>query len=222
MTAAVAGWSYAWRAARPVNIEIYYAAAVRSMAMSVSDFFFGAFDPAGTVTTDKLPGALWLQAVSVGVFGPHSWALVLPQVIEGTLTVLVLYRAVRQLAGPPAGLIAGRPTGDLAGYRRAQLRRRLRHADDPAGPNRPLRYLFTSHACGQHQHAGGLACSRLTGFTTIGDHLAGEDGYAEDTGGWLFRRPAYWMRLARISPLSMAACSSASLVAARSAKKYGP
>ena len=65
-------------------------------------------------------------------------------------------------------------------------------------------------------------CSRLTGFTTIGDHLAGEDGYAEDTGGWLFRRPAYWMRLARISPLSMAACSSASLVAARSAKKYGP
>jgi 4-amino-4-deoxy-L-arabinose transferase-like glycosyltransferase len=40
------------------------------------------------------------------VFGPHTWALVLPQVIEGTLTVLVLYRAVRRLAGPAAGLIA--------------------------------------------------------------------------------------------------------------------
>jgi len=33
--AAVAGWSYAWRATRPVNIEIYYAAAARSMTMSV-------------------------------------------------------------------------------------------------------------------------------------------------------------------------------------------
>jgi len=104
--AAVAAWSYAWRATRPVNIEIYYAAAARSMTMSVSNFFFGAFDPAGTVTTDKLPGALWLQGISAGVFGLHNWALVLPQVIEGTLTVLVLYRAVRQVAGPPAGLVA--------------------------------------------------------------------------------------------------------------------
>ena len=104
--AAVAAWSYAWRAARPVNIEIYYAAAARSMTAGMSNFFFGAFDPAGTVTTDKLPGALWLQGISAGVFGPHNWALVLPQVIEGTLTVLVLYRAVRQVAGPPAGLVA--------------------------------------------------------------------------------------------------------------------
>jgi 4-amino-4-deoxy-L-arabinose transferase-like glycosyltransferase len=104
--AAVSAWSYAWRATRPVNIEIYYAAAVRSMTMGLSNFFFGAFDPAGTVTTDKLPGAFWLQALSAGVFGPHNWALVLPQVIEGTLTVLVLYRAVRRVAGPPAGLIA--------------------------------------------------------------------------------------------------------------------
>ena len=47
-------------------------------------------------------------------------------------------------------------------------------------------------------------------------------GYAEGAGGGPFRRPAYWMRLARISPLSMAACSSVSLVSARSAKKYGP
>jgi hypothetical protein len=46
--------------------------------------------------------------------------------------------------------------------------------------------------------------------------------YAEDTSGGPFRRPTYWMRLAWISPLSMAACSSASLVSARSAKKYGP
>ncbi len=47
-------------------------------------------------------------------------------------------------------------------------------------------------------------------------------GHAEGSGGGRFRRPAYWMRLAWISPLSMAACSSVSLVPVRSAKKYGP
>jgi 4-amino-4-deoxy-L-arabinose transferase-like glycosyltransferase len=35
-----------------------------------------------------------------------GWALVLPQVVEGVLTVLVLYHAVRLLAGPVAGLVA--------------------------------------------------------------------------------------------------------------------
>jgi 4-amino-4-deoxy-L-arabinose transferase-like glycosyltransferase len=104
--AALSAWSYSWRATRPVNIEIYYAAAARSMTASLTNFFFGSFDPAGTVTTDKLPGAFWLQAISAGLFGPHAWALVLPQVIEGTLTVLLVYRVVRRAAGPGAGLIA--------------------------------------------------------------------------------------------------------------------
>src|SRR5206468_8361675 len=48
----------------------------------------------------------WVQALSLRVFGFHIWALVLPQVVEGVLTILVLYRAVRRLAGPAAGLIA--------------------------------------------------------------------------------------------------------------------
>jgi 4-amino-4-deoxy-L-arabinose transferase-like glycosyltransferase len=103
--AALAGLLYAWAMGQD-NLEYYYAAADRSMAMSWHDFFFGAFDPAGTITVDKLPGALWLQALSVRVFGLHAWAIVLPQVIEGIATVLVLYRAVRRLAGPAAGLIA--------------------------------------------------------------------------------------------------------------------
>jgi 4-amino-4-deoxy-L-arabinose transferase-like glycosyltransferase len=104
--AAIAAWSYAWQSSRPVNIEIYYAAAVRSMSMSFSNFIFGAFDPAGTVTTDKLPGAFWVQAVAVRLLGVHNWVLVLPQVAEGTFTVLVLYRAVRRLAGPAAGIVS--------------------------------------------------------------------------------------------------------------------
>ncbi len=104
--AAVAAWSYAWQASRPVNIEIYYAAAVRSMSTSFRNFVFGAFDPAGFITMDKLPGAFWLQALSVRLFGVHNWALVLPQVVEGAVTVLVVYHAVRRMAGPAAGILA--------------------------------------------------------------------------------------------------------------------
>jgi len=103
--AVVAGLFYAWSLGQD-TLEYYYGAAVRSMSTSWHDFIFGAFDPAGTITLDKLPGAFWLQALSVRAFGFHPWALVLPQVIEGIVTVLVLYRAVTRLAGPAAGLIA--------------------------------------------------------------------------------------------------------------------
>jgi len=105
VTAALAGLAYGWGMARD-SVEPYYGAAARSMAGSWHALIFGSFDPAGTVTVDKLPGALWLQALSVKLLGFHIWALVLPQVTEGVLTVLVLYRAVRRLAGPAAGLAA--------------------------------------------------------------------------------------------------------------------
>jgi 4-amino-4-deoxy-L-arabinose transferase-like glycosyltransferase len=105
LTSVLAGISYAWVLDR-VPLEPYYAAAVRSMAGSWHDSAFGAFDPAGTVTLDKLPGAFWVQALAARLLGVHTWTLVLPQVVEGVLTVLVLYRAVRRLSGPAAGLAA--------------------------------------------------------------------------------------------------------------------
>ncbi len=103
--AAAAAVAYGWGMAG-ASVQSFYGAAARSMSQSWHDFIFAAFDPAGTVTVDKLPGALWVQALSLRVFGFHIWALVLPQVAEGVLTILVLYRAVRRLAGPVAGLTA--------------------------------------------------------------------------------------------------------------------
>jgi len=103
--AALAGLSYAWQLGRD-PLEPYYAAAVRSMTGSWHDFIYGAFDPAGTITLDKLPGAFWVQALSVHVFGYSTWAMIAPQAVEGIITVLALYRAVSRLAGPGAGLIA--------------------------------------------------------------------------------------------------------------------
>jgi len=105
VVAALAALAYAWGMAN-ASVEPFYGGAARSMAESWHNFFFGAFDPAGIVTLDKLPGAIWPQALSVRIFGFHIWALVLPQVIEGVLTVLFIYRAVRRLAGPAAGLTA--------------------------------------------------------------------------------------------------------------------
>ncbi len=105
VVAALAALSYSWGSGS-ATLETFYGAAVRSMAGNWHDFFFGAFDPWGTVSVDKLPGAIWLQALSIRLFGFHIWAIVLPQVLEGTLTVLVLYRAVRRVAGAGAGLVA--------------------------------------------------------------------------------------------------------------------
>jgi 4-amino-4-deoxy-L-arabinose transferase-like glycosyltransferase len=105
LVTALAALAYAWGLDNAA-LEPFYAAAARSMSMSWHNFFFGAFDPSGTVTVDKLPGALWVQALAVRAFGVNTWTIVMPQVIEGILTVLVLYRAVRRLAGPFAGIVA--------------------------------------------------------------------------------------------------------------------
>ncbi|MEV5873663.1 glycosyltransferase family 39 protein [Streptomyces sp. NPDC052101] len=84
----------------------FYGAAIRSMSESWRAFFFGGLDASGSISIDKLPGAFWPDAVSVWIFGPHTWAAALPQVVEGVLTVWLLHRIVRAWAGPFAALIA--------------------------------------------------------------------------------------------------------------------
>lgn len=84
----------------------FYTAAVKSMSRGVENFLFGSFDPAGVVTVDKPPMALWPQVLSTQLFGFHGWAVLLPQAIEGVLAVFLLHRTVRRWAGEPAALIA--------------------------------------------------------------------------------------------------------------------
>ena len=103
--AAIAGLAYAW-GMNGAALETFYGAAARSMSTSWHDFFFGAFDPQGTMSVDKLPGGLWPQALVLRLLGFHVWAVVLPQVVEGVITVLVLFRVMCRLAGPVAGLTA--------------------------------------------------------------------------------------------------------------------
>jgi 4-amino-4-deoxy-L-arabinose transferase-like glycosyltransferase len=76
------------------------------MTVSWKAFLFGSYDPANTITLDKLPGFLWPQALLARLLGFHPWALALPQAVEGVLSVLVLFRAVRLWAGAGAALLA--------------------------------------------------------------------------------------------------------------------
>ena len=105
MIAAAAAALFTWGIGQS-QYHSFYSDAVRSMSMSWKAFLFGSFDPANSITLDKIPGFLWPQALSARLFGFHAWALTLPQVIEGVLSVLVLYRVVRRWAGANAALIA--------------------------------------------------------------------------------------------------------------------
>ncbi|MEU6770099.1 glycosyltransferase family 39 protein [Streptomyces sp. NPDC046759] len=88
------------------SYHAFYASAVRSMTDGPADFFYGSFDPAGSITLDKLPGFLWPQALAALVLGFHPWVLVLPQALEMVGCVLLLHLLVRRWAGVPAGLLA--------------------------------------------------------------------------------------------------------------------
>jgi 4-amino-4-deoxy-L-arabinose transferase-like glycosyltransferase len=81
----------------------YYDAAVRSMAQSWHNFFYGAFEPGGGVSIDKIPVDLWLQVASVKLFGFSSTATRLPEALAGALAVALLYDLVRRLFGRTAG-----------------------------------------------------------------------------------------------------------------------
>jgi 4-amino-4-deoxy-L-arabinose transferase-like glycosyltransferase len=84
----------------------YYSAGVRSMSQSWHNFVYHAFDPAGFVSVDKPPLALWVQVASVKVFGFHAWSVLLPQALEGVTAVWLVYHLVRRRFGRAGGLLA--------------------------------------------------------------------------------------------------------------------
>lgn len=84
----------------------YYAAAVKSMLSSWHNFFYVAAEPGGSVSVDKPPVGLWLQTISAFIFGYQPISLLLPQILAGIGSVIVLYHLVQRSYGPFAGLLA--------------------------------------------------------------------------------------------------------------------
>jgi len=97
---------YSWNLSINGYGNDYYAAAVKSASVDWKAFFFGSIDPGNFITVDKPPAALWLQALSVRVLGYSSVSMLLPEVILGVASVLILHRLVRKWQGDTAAHLA--------------------------------------------------------------------------------------------------------------------
>ena len=103
----VAAALYSWRLGAS-GLSTYYASSARSMADNWRAFAFGSLDPASTWTLDKLSGFLIPEAIAVKLFGFHAWALDLPQVIEGLITIVASWAIGARWRGPGFGVaVAG-------------------------------------------------------------------------------------------------------------------
>ncbi len=96
-----------WALSRNGWANEYYAAAVRSMSSSWHNFLFASLDSSGVMTVDKPPLALWIESLSVRIFGFHSLSLLVPQALMGVASVALVYDLVRRRFGRVAGFAAG-------------------------------------------------------------------------------------------------------------------
>ncbi len=81
-----------WALGRNGWANDYYSAAVRSMSTSWHNFLFASLDQSGVMTVDKPPLALWVQALSVRVFGYHPLSMLVPQALMGVASVALVLR----------------------------------------------------------------------------------------------------------------------------------
>jgi len=100
------GFAYLQQLATSQRSEFYSAIAL-SMSKSLNNWWWGASDPGGTITLDKIPGSYWMPALFVKLFGFSTWSVSAPSAIACMVAVIVIAAAGRRLAGPTGGLIAG-------------------------------------------------------------------------------------------------------------------
>jgi 4-amino-4-deoxy-L-arabinose transferase-like glycosyltransferase len=101
------GVLYVWDLAASGWANAFYSAAAQAGSTNWEAFFYASSDAGNSITVDKPPAALWVMSLSVRLFGLSSWSVLVPQALMGVATVGVLYLAVRRVAGPGAGLLAG-------------------------------------------------------------------------------------------------------------------
>ena len=103
---ALALFLYGWQCWKAGNANSFYTSAIKSMTMSFKNFFFASFDPAGYITVDKPPVALWFMAISAKLFGLHGWSIVLPSILFSTGSVFLIYQLVTPHFGRNTGRLA--------------------------------------------------------------------------------------------------------------------
>ncbi len=100
------GFTTLWGLANSARSE-YYASIAMSMSKNFGNFFFGAIDPAGTVTLDKIPGSYWLPAIFVKLFGFSTWAIIAPNALLTIALVIVVAMTAKRIFGTTGALFAG-------------------------------------------------------------------------------------------------------------------
>lgn len=88
------------------NANEYYTAAVKSMLQSWSNFFFAAAEPGGSVTVDKPPLGLWIEAAFAYFLGVSGFSVSLPNILAGLFGIPLLYSMVKKYMGELAGIVA--------------------------------------------------------------------------------------------------------------------
>jgi len=88
------------------NANEYYTAAVKSMLQSWSNFFFAAAEPGGSVTVDKPPLGLWIEAIFAYFLGVSGFSVSLPNILAGVFGIGLLYSMVKKYMGELAGIVA--------------------------------------------------------------------------------------------------------------------
>ncbi|WP_371125789.1 ArnT family glycosyltransferase [Companilactobacillus kimchii] len=103
----LAAFLYAWNIWEAGEANNFYTAAIVSMTKSFKNFWYASFDPAGFITVDKPPVALWFMTISAKIFGVHGWSVVLPSILFGIGSVYLIYNMVQKRFGKvPARLAA--------------------------------------------------------------------------------------------------------------------
>lgn len=97
---------YSWQIWKAGSANAFYTAAIKSMTESFHNFWYGSFDPAGYITVDKPPVALWFMAISAKIFGVHGWSVVLPSVLFGVGSIYLMYRLVQPYFGKNAARLS--------------------------------------------------------------------------------------------------------------------
>jgi 4-amino-4-deoxy-L-arabinose transferase-like glycosyltransferase len=98
---------YLWNLTASGWANSYYAAATQAATQSWKAWLFGSLDAGNAITVDKPPASLWVSGLFGRVFGFSSWSVLAPQALCGVAAVFLLYLAVKRVAGPAAGLLAG-------------------------------------------------------------------------------------------------------------------
>ncbi|WP_119325946.1 glycosyltransferase family 39 protein [Companilactobacillus musae] len=95
----LAAFLYAWNIWEAGEANNFYTAAIVSMTKSFKNFWYASFDPAGFITVDKPPVALWFMTISAKIFGVHGWSVVLPSILFGIGSVYLIYNLVSKRFG---------------------------------------------------------------------------------------------------------------------------